>query len=134
MKSGLRSAISTWLASLPAGEVLEPAPREQRVRVKPNARTVQPTRANVAVLTPRELDVLRQIAGGCTYAQAATRLGVSQHTIVTHVKNAYRKLDVHSAAAAVMRVVQLGLLCIDAPHKPAAPSPAGHALADLSDR
>jgi DNA-binding NarL/FixJ family response regulator len=58
-------------------------------------------------LTPRESDVLRLIAGGCTYAQAAHRLGVSLHTITSHVKNAYRKLGVHSGAAAVMRAIEL---------------------------
>ena len=37
-------------------------------------------------------------------------LGMSAHTVGTHVKNAYRKLDVHSAAAAVMQAVRLGLI------------------------
>ena len=95
MKTNLNSAISTWLSSLPAGEAR-------------TASAVQPPAA--PTLTPRELEVLRQVAAGCTYARAADRLGVSPHTVVTHLKNAYRKLDVHSAAAAVMRVVQLGLL------------------------
>lgn len=61
-------------------------------------------------LTAREADVLRLLARGCTYAQAAARLGVSAHTIGTHVKNAYRKLGVHTAAAAVMRAIELRLL------------------------
>ncbi|MGH8690602.1 MAG: response regulator transcription factor [Burkholderiales bacterium] len=61
-------------------------------------------------LTPRELDVLRLLAFGCSYWQIAARLGVSPNTVVTHIKNAYRKLDVHTAAAAVMRAMQLGLL------------------------
>lgn len=63
-----------------------------------------------AVLTPRELDVLQLIARGCTYSRVGDRLGVSQHTVATHIKNAYRKLEVHSAAAAVMRALELGLL------------------------
>jgi DNA-binding CsgD family transcriptional regulator len=63
-----------------------------------------------SLLTPRESEVLRLLAFGCTYAQAADRLGVSLHTVTTHVKNLYRKLDVHSAAAAVMRAVHLQLL------------------------
>lgn len=58
-------------------------------------------------LTPRESDVLRLIARGCTYAQTAARLGVSLHTVTSHVKNAYRKLGVRSGAAAVMRAVEL---------------------------
>jgi DNA-binding CsgD family transcriptional regulator len=61
-------------------------------------------------LTGRETQVLRLIAGGCTYTQVAARLGVSAHTVAAHVKNMYRKLDVHSAAAAVMRAVELRLL------------------------
>jgi DNA-binding CsgD family transcriptional regulator len=61
-------------------------------------------------LTERETDVLRLLARGHTYAQAARALGMSAHTVGTHVKNAYRKLDVHSAAAAVMQAVRLGLI------------------------
>jgi DNA-binding CsgD family transcriptional regulator len=61
-------------------------------------------------LTPREIDVLRLIARGCTYKQAARRLGISQHTITTYIKSSYYKLAVHSAGAAVMRAVELGLL------------------------
>lgn len=62
------------------------------------------------ILTPRELDVLRLIARGCTYSRVGDRLGVSENTVATHIKNAYRKLEVHCAAAAVMRAMQLGLL------------------------
>ena len=61
----------------------------------------------VVRLTGREAEVLRLIARGCTYVQAAAALGISAHTVGTHIKNAYRKLDVHSAAAAVMRAVEL---------------------------
>jgi len=61
-------------------------------------------------LTEREAEVLRLIARGCTYAKVAAQLGMSTHTVGTHIKNAYRKLDVHSAAAAVMRAIQLRLL------------------------
>ena len=63
-------------------------------------------------LTGREAEVLGLIARGCTYAQVADQLGMSANTVGTHVKNAYRKLDVHSAAAAVMRAIQLRLLQI----------------------
>lgn len=61
-------------------------------------------------LTPREAEVIRLIARGCTYEQTAERLGVSVHTVCTHVKNAYRKLGVRSGAAAVMRAVELQLI------------------------
>lgn len=65
---------------------------------------------NKTVLTPREADVVRLIARGCTYAQVAERLGVSAHTVASHIKNAYRKLEVHTAGAAVMRAVELQLI------------------------
>jgi DNA-binding CsgD family transcriptional regulator len=63
-----------------------------------------------ARLTRREAEVLRMLAGGRTYAQAAAQLGMSANTVGSHVKSAYRKLDVHSAAAAVMRAIELRLL------------------------
>ena len=61
-------------------------------------------------ITPREADVLRLIARGHTYAGAAERLGMSPHTVASHIKKAYRKLGVHSAGAAVMRAMKLGVL------------------------
>jgi len=73
---------------------------------------VQPATAQASAvhLTARELDVLRLLARGLSYAQASERLGVALNTVGSHVKKAYRKLDVHSAGAAVMRAIQLGLL------------------------
>jgi DNA-binding NarL/FixJ family response regulator len=61
------------------------------------------------ILTSRESAVIRLLACGCTYSEAAVQLDVSLHTVASHVKNAYRKLEVHSAAAAVMRAVELSL-------------------------
>ena len=62
------------------------------------------------MLTTRETDVLRLLSSGCSYKRIGRQLGISLHTVGTHIKNAYRKLEVHSAAAAVMRAVQLGLI------------------------
>lgn len=69
----------------------------------------------IITLTPRELAVVRLLGSGCSYEDVAARLGISPHTVVSHIKNAYRKLDVHTAAAAVMRAVQLGLLEVPIP-------------------
>lgn len=63
----------------------------------------------VSTLTPRETEVLQHIARGCTYVQVADRMGVSLHTVCSHVKNSYRKLGVRSGAHAVMRAVELKL-------------------------
>jgi DNA-binding NarL/FixJ family response regulator len=60
-------------------------------------------------LTCREVEVLHLLARGCTYMQVGDRLGVSVHTVESHVKNIYRKLDAHSARAAVWRAIELRL-------------------------
>jgi len=62
------------------------------------------------MLTLREADVVRLLGSGCSYAQIAAHLGISAHTVGSHIKNAYRKLDVHCAAAAVMRAIELQAL------------------------
>ena len=67
------------------------------------------------MLTLREADVLRLLACGCSYAEIGTRLGISGHTVASHIKNAYRKLEVHCAAAAVMRAIELQVLVAGAP-------------------
>jgi len=54
-------------------------------------------------LTSREKQVLRLISTGLTYQQVAEALGISAHTVASHIKNLYRKLDVHKATAAVLR-------------------------------
>ena len=61
-------------------------------------------------LSLREADVVRLLAKGCSYAEIALRLGISAHTVGTHIKSANRKLEVHCAAAAVMRAVELRLI------------------------
>ena len=59
-------------------------------------------------LTPREREVLRLLAAGMTYSQMAHALGISLHTVCTHIKNVYRKLEVHNAPAAVSRALAMG--------------------------
>lgn len=62
------------------------------------------------MLTTRETDVLYLLSRGRRYAAIAQQLGISVHTVGTHIKNAYRKLAVGNAAAAVTRAAELGLL------------------------
>ena len=68
------------------------------------------------VLTQRETEVLELLARGCSYGEIAKRLHVSINTVSTHIKKLYLKLDVHTAAAAVMRAIELRLLIADTTH------------------
>jgi len=63
-----------------------------------------------SLLTTREAEVLRLLSRGYTYSEVGDRLGISMHTVTSHIKNSYRKLAVHSGAAAVTRAAELGFL------------------------
>ena len=78
----------------------------RRLLERLHERTLAHTKV-AAALTARELDVVFLLANGLSYSQIGDRLGVSLNTVGSHIKNAYRKLDVHSATAAVMRAVEL---------------------------
>jgi DNA-binding NarL/FixJ family response regulator len=86
-----------------------------RMRTSGGAGASQESRQTVASgdseqLTAREADVVRLLARGYTYSEAAARLGISVHTVTSHIKNSYRKLAVHTAAAAVARAAELHVL------------------------
>ena len=66
--------------------------------------------ASDAGLTEREMTVLNSLARGFTYGEVACQLGLSNHTVGTHVKHIYRKLEVCSRAEAVFEASQLGLI------------------------
>jgi len=61
-------------------------------------------------LTEREKDILRGIVDGLTARECAERLRLSHHTVRTHIKNIYKKLQVHSRVEAVMRVKEKRIL------------------------
>lgn len=62
------------------------------------------------VLSPKELTLLKLIAQGRSYAESAREMAVSVSTIQTHIRNMYRKLDVHSQAQAISTAREQGLL------------------------
>ncbi len=51
-------------------------------------------------LSPRELEVLRQVATGKSNREIAAALVISEHTVARHVQNIFTKLDVPSRTAA----------------------------------
>lgn len=62
------------------------------------------------IVTKREQEVLRLIAKGFSYQEIAATLGVSVHTVNSHIKHIYRKLAVGSRGEAVFEATQIGLL------------------------
>jgi DNA-binding CsgD family transcriptional regulator len=62
-----------------------------------------PGRERLAMLTPREQEVLAMLAEGETNARIAQRLVVSEDTVKTHVKHILRKLGVRNRSQAVSR-------------------------------
>ena len=62
------------------------------------------------VLTPRELEVLEQLALGGGNADLARALFVSENTVKTHLASIYRKLDVERRVDALRVARQRGLI------------------------
>jgi DNA-binding NarL/FixJ family response regulator len=69
-----------------------------------------PASGDASGLTPRELEVLRLVAGGETNAEIAHRLGLSIHTVERHAANLYRKIDARGRADATAFAVRRGLV------------------------
>ena len=63
----------------------------------------------LAVLTPRELEVLQCVAVGQTSKEAADLLGVSNRTVETHRRNMMARLEVKSRAELIQLAVLAGL-------------------------
>lgn len=63
-----------------------------------------------SVLSPREQEVLELIARGFSYAEIAGLKHLSVHTIQTHIKSLYGKLEVHSKMGAILEATRIGLL------------------------
>jgi DNA-binding NarL/FixJ family response regulator len=63
-----------------------------------------------SVLTAREREVLGLIARSFTNRQIASRLGISERTVESHISKLYRKLEVKTRSQAVARALSLDLV------------------------
>lgn len=61
-------------------------------------------------LTPRELDVLRLVAGGDANAEVARRLGLSVHTVERHLANLYPKIGARGRSDATAYAIRHGIV------------------------
>ena len=66
----------------------------------------------VEPLTPREQEVLEQMAAGLSNRQIALALDISEHTVKFHVSAILGKLGVSSRAAAIRHGMRQGLVTL----------------------
>jgi predicted ATPase/DNA-binding CsgD family transcriptional regulator len=106
----LRAAMGAeaFAAEYSAGRVLDLASAAHEALERPPAPPVPAD--DVAVLTPRELEVLKLVAQGLMNSEIAEQLFLSEHTVHRHLANILRKLDLSSRAAAAAWGVRAGLV------------------------
>ncbi|MBK9290649.1 MAG: response regulator transcription factor [Bacteroidetes bacterium] len=69
-----------------------------------------PQEVHVGLLTERETEILKLIAGGFSNKEIADKLGISHRTVDTHRTNLMRKLDLNNTAALVRYAFRNGLI------------------------
>ena len=62
------------------------------------------------VLTPRELEVLRQVAAGNSNRRVATQLSISEETVKAHMKSILGKLSANDRTHAVTIALKRGII------------------------
>jgi DNA-binding NarL/FixJ family response regulator len=63
-----------------------------------------------APLSPREIEILQKVAYGATTKEVADSLGISFHTVKTHLERIFEKLGANDRAQAVAIAIRQGLV------------------------
>jgi DNA-binding NarL/FixJ family response regulator len=71
------------------------------------------TDADYATLTPREQEVMRQLAEGFSSKEVAEKLFISPKTVENHRANIMSKLGLHSTIDLIRYAAKLGLIDVD---------------------
>ncbi len=111
LKDASRERIATSLSDLLAGG----APIDPSIARHLLLRFQEPTRpaGPQPALSAREIEVLEHVVKGFTFPEIADLLGITKHTVTTHVRRIYRKLEVRSRGEAVFEALQLGIVELD---------------------
>ena len=105
LKAAPQAEIVAGIRSVAAGQsALSP---QVAVRLVERMRRPGP---DAAVLTARELDVLRLVATGHSNKQIAVTLGIGESTVKTHLLKVFDKLGVADRTRAVTLAMERGLL------------------------
>lgn len=62
------------------------------------------------LLSHREKDVVKSIEAGLTYKEIAGKFNISTHTVHTHIKNIYEKLQVKDRQEALLKARRKGII------------------------
>jgi DNA-binding CsgD family transcriptional regulator len=65
-----------------------------------------PTEIHISKLSKRESEILQAFANGFSYQEISDAMFISPHTVRTHIKNIYNKLEINSKAEAVRWVIE----------------------------
>ena len=68
-----------------------------------------PVSESLKILTPREIEILRLLGKQASNQEIADTLYISLSTTKSHLRNIYRKLDIHGRSEAVSFVLNSGL-------------------------
>jgi len=63
-------------------------------------------------LTPREREILTLLGDGLVNKKIGVRLGISEHTVKTHLAAIYEKLEASNRAEAVATGLRMGLIML----------------------
>ncbi|MER3408840.1 MAG: DNA-binding response regulator [Meiothermus sp.] len=113
--------VKEGLASGASGLVLKESPVEEivdAVRAVAGGKTYVDSAAarrlasteGIPLLTPREREVLSLLASGLDTDEAASKLGITPHTLRTHIRNLMTKLGARTRPQAVAEGLRRGLI------------------------
>jgi len=105
-KSSLETQLVDAILAVSRGEYYAPA--KLLAELAREMATADPYRQ--VKLTPREHEVVKQIAYGSTYKEIAERLGISEKTVATYRERASEKLGIKTRAELVRWALEKGIL------------------------
>jgi two-component system, NarL family, response regulator YdfI len=103
--AGILAAVEAAASGL---AVVSPADLEALLHASPQPAAVPET----AVLTPREMEVLRLMAEGAANKNIAWKLSISEHTVKFHIASIFAKLNAGTRTEAVTQGIRRGLLLL----------------------
>ncbi|HZD18879.1 MAG TPA: response regulator transcription factor [Actinomycetota bacterium] len=96
-------------AAVRGEELLQPDEVERILgQLRTTREEEEAARSRVERLTPRQVEILQAMADGLAPAEISEQLGISRHTLRTHVQNILTKLAVHSKLQALAVAIRHG--------------------------